>query len=102
MTEFLDICYNSIRMQEKTIPRTISDVDDDAQSFLDNKKQIVLVGCGDSYAAADYGRWAFLNAGLNALVVSPDEVRHIRLDNDSVVIGITASGRSLATIDALQ
>ncbi|MHA2201522.1 MAG: MurR/RpiR family transcriptional regulator [Candidatus Thorarchaeota archaeon] len=89
-------------MQEKSIPKTIAAVDESSVSVLENKRQIVLVGCGDSYAAADYGRWTFLNIGLNALFVSPDEIRHLRLDKESVVIGITASGRSLATIDALQ
>jgi glucosamine--fructose-6-phosphate aminotransferase (isomerizing) len=89
-------------LQEKSIPKTIAAVDESSVSVLENKRQIVLVGCGDSYAAADYGRWTFLNIGLNALFVSPDEIRHLRLDKESVVIGITASGRSLATIDALQ
>ncbi len=102
MTEFLDICYNAIRMQEKSIPQTFASVDDSSISVLENKKQIVLVGCGDSSAAADYGRWAFLNTGLNVHTVFPDEIRHLRLDKNSVVVGITASGRSLATIDALQ
>lgn len=102
MTEFLDICYDAIKMQEISIPRTIKEVDDSSISVLDEKKRVVLVGCGDSYAVADYGRWAFLNAGIDALFISPDELKHIHLDNDSVVIGITASGRSLATIDALQ
>jgi len=102
MTEFLDICYNAIKIQESSIPQTIEGVDKASVSVLKDKKQIVLVGCGDSYAAADYGRWAFIHAGINALFVSPDELKHIHLDRDSVVIGITASGRSLATIDALQ
>lgn len=102
MTEFLDICYDSIKLQEKSIPQAIAEADKAPISVLEEKREIVLVGCGDSYAAADYGRWAFLNVGLNALFVSPDELRYLRLDSDSVVIGITASGRSLATIDALQ
>jgi glucosamine 6-phosphate synthetase-like amidotransferase/phosphosugar isomerase protein len=102
MTEFLDVCYDSIKMQEKSILRTIDGVDKTSSSVFEDKKQVVLVGCGDSYAAADYGRWAFLSAGINALFVSPDELKHIHLDNDSIVIGITASGRSLATVDTLQ
>jgi glucosamine--fructose-6-phosphate aminotransferase (isomerizing) len=102
MTEFLDICYTAMKMQEKSIPKTIAEVGKASSSVLDEKGQIVLIGCGDSYAAADYGKWAFLNIGRNALVVSPDELKHVRLDQDSIVIGITASGRSLATIEALQ
>lgn len=89
-------------MQNQSIPRTIDAVDSKSITIIEDKKQIILVGCGDSYAAADYGRWAFLNAGLNVQVASPDEIRHFSIDRDSIVIGITASGRSLATIDALQ
>jgi glucosamine 6-phosphate synthetase-like amidotransferase/phosphosugar isomerase protein len=102
MTEFLDICYDSMKKQEHAIPKTIDTVDETAASILEDKKQVVLVGCGDSYAAADYGRWALLRVGINALVVSPDEISHLPLDKDTAVIGITASGRSLAIIDALQ
>ena len=102
VTKFLDICYDSVKKQEQAIPKTIDAVDDAAASVLEDKKQIVLVGCGDSYAAADYGRWALLRVGFNALFVSPDEIDYLRLGKDTVVIGITASGRSLVTIDALQ
>ncbi|MHA2425078.1 MAG: SIS domain-containing protein [Candidatus Thorarchaeota archaeon] len=102
MTEFLDICYDTIKMQEKSIPHTIAEAEKASISVLEDKRQIVLVGCGDSYAAADYGRWAFLKAGINSLIVSPDELKHIPLNEKTVVIGITASGRSLATIDAMQ
>ena len=101
MTEFLDVCYDAIKKQEHAIGRTIDAVDEAAASVIEEKR-VVLVGCGDSYAASDYGRWAFLGAGLDALVVSPDEIGHIPLNKGTVVIGITASGRSLATIDALQ
>jgi glucosamine 6-phosphate synthetase-like amidotransferase/phosphosugar isomerase protein len=102
MTEFLDICYDAIKKQEHEIPKTIDAVNETAVSVLEDMKKVVLVGCGDSYAAADYGRWAFLRSGLNAFVISPDEIGHLRFGKDTAVIGITASGRSLATIDALQ
>ncbi len=102
MTEFLDICYDAIKKQEQAIPRTIDSVDESAASVLEDKKQIVLIGCGDSYAAADYGRWAFLRMGLTSYVVSPEEIGHLRLGKETVVIGITASGRSLATLDAIH
>ena len=102
MTEFLDICYDAIKKQEHAIPKTIDAVNETAVSVLEDMKKVVLVGCGDSYAAADYGRWALLRSGLNAFVISPDEIGHLRFSKDTAVIGITASGRSLATIDALQ
>ncbi|MFW9961076.1 MAG: MurR/RpiR family transcriptional regulator [Candidatus Thorarchaeota archaeon] len=102
MTEFLNTCYDAIRKQEQAIPRTIDTVDETAAATIEEKEKIVLIGCGDSYAVADYGRWAFLRVGLNALYVSPDEIDYLHLDKDSVVIGITASGRSLATIESLK
>jgi glucosamine 6-phosphate synthetase-like amidotransferase/phosphosugar isomerase protein len=102
MTEFLDICYDAIKKQEQAIPRTIDAVDSTASSIFERMNQIVLVGSGDSYAAADYGKWAFLRAGLRAFIVSPDEIGHIPLDKDTVVIGLSASGRSLVTIEALK
>ena len=102
MTEFLDTCYDAIKKQEQSIPRSIDAVDETAASSLEDKRQIVLTGCGDSFAVAHYGKWAFLRVGYNALAVSPDEIEYLRLGKDSVVIGITASGRSLATIAGLQ
>jgi len=102
VTQFLEICYDAIKKQEQAIPRTIDAVGETEVSVIEEKKQIVLVGCGDSYAVADYGRWALLRVGFNAIVVSPDEIGHLRIGEDTAVIGITASGRSLATIDSLR
>jgi len=102
MTEFLDICYDSMKRQEQAIPKTIDAVDETAASIVEGKKQIILTGSGDSYAAAHYGKWAFLRVGLNALAISPDEIHNLCIDKDTVVIGISASGRSLVTIEALQ
>jgi glucosamine 6-phosphate synthetase-like amidotransferase/phosphosugar isomerase protein len=91
-----------MKKQEHAIPRTIDAVDETAASIIKGKKQIILTGSGDSYAVAHYGKWAFLRVGLNAFVVSPDEIHNLRIDKDSAIIGISASGRSLVTIDALQ
>ncbi len=102
MTEFLDACYSAIRKQGKAIPETLASVDLKETDIINDAKRIVLVGCGDSYAAAEYGKWAFLKVGLNAISLSPREMSHIALDKRNVVIGITASGRSLATIAALD
>ena len=102
MTEFLDACYDAIRKQGKAIPETLAGVDLEETEIITDRRRIVLVGCGDSYAAAEFGKWAFLKVGLNAMSLSPTEMSHIALDKRSVVIGITASGRSLATIAALD
>ena len=102
MTEFLDACYDAIKKQETSIAETIVHANDQDVDMLRDKRLIVLTGCGDSFAVAEYGKWAFLAVGLNAISVSPPEIPHIKLGEDSIIIGISASGRSLATIDALK
>jgi DNA-binding MurR/RpiR family transcriptional regulator len=102
VTEFLDACYAAILKQETSIENTITSVNNRAADVLKDKRLIVLAGCGDSYAVADYGKWAFLKVGLNALQISPPEISQIQLSEDCAVIGISASGRSLATIDTLR
>ena len=98
----MDACYSAIKKQGKAIPETLASVDLKEMDIINDAKRIVLVGCGDSYAAAEYGKWTFLKVGLNAISLSPTEMSHIALDKRNVVIGITASGRSLATIAALD
>jgi glucosamine 6-phosphate synthetase-like amidotransferase/phosphosugar isomerase protein len=102
MTEFLQKNYEGILKQETGISETIRQVPSDARYLLDDKQLIILLGAGDSYAAAEFGKWAFLSVNRNAISLSPTELRRIMMDDKSLVIGITASGRSLATIDALE
>ena len=102
MTEFLDACYDAIKKQETSISETIASVDEKDVDILKDKRLIVLTGCGDSYAVGEYGKWAFLKVGLNAISLSPTEMSKIQLDKNCAVIGVTASGRSLATIEALK
>jgi glucosamine 6-phosphate synthetase-like amidotransferase/phosphosugar isomerase protein len=102
MTEFLDSCYAAIKVQETSIAETLNSVDNTNVSDITEKKQIVLTGAGDSYAVAEYGQWALRAVGLNAMALSPPELVHIPIDSETVVIGVTASGRSLSTLDALQ
>jgi fructoselysine-6-P-deglycase FrlB-like protein len=101
MTEFLDSCYEVIMIQKKSITDTINSVD--LKNVADiTGKRIVLIGAGDSYAVSEYGKWVFRSIGLDAISLSPPEIIHVPLDSDTVVIGVTASGRSLSTLDALQ
>ncbi len=102
MTEFLDSCYDAIKVQETSIADTLNAVDSKNVSDIIGKKQVVLTGAGDSYAVSEYGQWAFRAVGLDAIALSPPELVHIPIDNETVVIGVTASGRSLSTLDALQ
>jgi glucosamine 6-phosphate synthetase-like amidotransferase/phosphosugar isomerase protein len=102
VTEFLKACYDAICRQATSIPDTIKAVEDDAFGPLSQKQCIVLLGCGDSYAVAEYGKWAFLAAGISAVSVSPPELQRLPVGRDRAVIGVSASGRSLVTIEALE
>jgi glucosamine 6-phosphate synthetase-like amidotransferase/phosphosugar isomerase protein len=100
MTNFLDLCYAAIKVQEKSIANTLENIDDGID--LKTKQHVIFVGAGDSYAVADYGKWAFLGTGVNAYSISPTEIVYMPLDSECIVIGVTASGRSLSTIDAIR
>ncbi|MHA1613264.1 MAG: SIS domain-containing protein [Candidatus Thorarchaeota archaeon] len=102
MNDFLDSCYDVIKIQEESIADTINSVDAGNVSDITAKKRIVLVGAGDSYAVSEYGKWVFRSIGLNAISLSPPEIMHFPMDSETAVIGVTASGRSLSTLDALQ
>ncbi len=101
MNEFLDSCYDVIKVQEKSITDTIKSVDVNNLSDIVGKR-IVLIGAGDSYAVSEYGKWVFRAIGLDAISLSPPEVIHVPIDSETVVIGVTASGRSRSTLDSLE
>lgn len=101
MSDFLDSCYAAIKIQEKSIANTLENVRVSDEKEL-KRKRVIFVGAGDSYAVADYGKWAFLSTGLSAYSISPTEIGYIPLNHDCIVVGVTASGRSLATVDALR
>lgn len=101
MTRFLEACYSAIRAQEKSISHTIKKTEKDNLTFGD-RKRVILIGCGDSFAVARYGQWVFLQNGVNANAFAPPDISRVHLDEKDVVIGVTASGRSVATINALQ
>jgi len=101
MTDFLDVCYDAIKLQGKGIPNTIESVPSSDLEQIKNKR-LVFVGCGDSFAVAEYGKYVFLSVYMNAISLSPPELKRIPLDENNIIVGITASGRSIATIDALE
>lgn len=101
MSTFLDSCYRAIRLQESSLAAILNrDLGQDL-GVLSERPSIILTGCGDSYAVAQYGFWCFQSLGLRSLVLSPPEVERIALDDHWIVIGVTASGRSLATLQSL-
>lgn len=101
MPTFLDSCYRAIKLQESSLAVTLSRELDQNLGVLSGRPLIVLTGCGDSYAVAHFGFWCFQSLGLRPLVLSPPEVERIALDDHCVVIGVTASGRSIATLRSL-
>lgn len=102
MTEFLDACYGAIRVQGEALRETIDSVVSIDGNDILPERDVILTGCGDSYAVAHYGQWVFRRGGIQAIALSPTEIPRVCIDDNSVVIGITASGRSLATITALK
>ena len=96
MTEFLDNCYKAIKLQAEAIPKTLNQVERKERYITDDKKLVVFTGCGDSYGVAEYGKWAFQSVGINAISLSPPELSRIHLTDNTLVVGISASGRSLA------
>ncbi len=101
MTDFYDTIYNAIKLQAKAIPSTIRNVKEVDRDLIQGKR-LIFTGCGDSFAVADFGMWAFRPLGIDAIAISPSELEKIPLSNDTIVVGITASGRSLETIAALE
>ncbi len=93
--------YSSIKLQAEAIPATLRGVKRQ-DGHLVKGKRLIFTGCGDSYAVADYGKWAFMPLGFESISLSPSELHRVPLDENTVVIGITASGRSIETIAALE
>ncbi|MCF2137323.1 MAG: SIS domain-containing protein [Candidatus Thorarchaeota archaeon] len=102
VSNFVEQCGRALHLQERTIPKALAGGSETETDIIQDKRLIVLTGCGDSYAVAEYGAWALLQEGFNALAMPAPDVRRIHLDERCLVIGITASGRSLATIDAVK
>jgi fructoselysine-6-P-deglycase FrlB-like protein len=102
MTEFMKKNYEGILKQETGISETIREVPNEDKDIFDDIQLVVLLGAGDSYAVAEYGKWAFLSVFKNAISVSSTELQYLKLNEKCVVIGVSASGRSLATIEALD
>ena len=102
IANFMKKNYEGILKQERGISETIRGVPDKNKDIFDDARLVVLLGAGDSYAVAEYGKWAFLSVFKNAISVSSTELQYVQLDESCVVIGVTASGRSLSTIDALD
>ncbi|MBD3407500.1 MAG: SIS domain-containing protein [Candidatus Lokiarchaeota archaeon] len=102
MTDFLKKTYKIMEIQGKAIIATLESTTLQQPEALLNRQQIILTGCGDSYAVANFGRWIFLNIGIPSVCISPTEIEQIPINSDFTIIGVTASGRSRTTVKALR
>jgi glucosamine 6-phosphate synthetase-like amidotransferase/phosphosugar isomerase protein len=102
VTDFYKTCYNAILSQRSSITDTMAGVDLDYANILRDAKRVIFLGCGDSFAVAEFGRWCMSAAGINCFCCSPEEIRHVPVREGTLVVGVTASGRSLVTIAALE
>ncbi len=102
VSEFVEQCGRAFRLQERAVPRAIVRGREVASDAIRDRRLVVLTGCGDSYAVAEYGAWLLLQEGINAVAVSAPDTQRVHLDDRCTVVGVTASGRSLATIGALE
>ncbi|MBE6797420.1 MAG: MurR/RpiR family transcriptional regulator [Ruminococcaceae bacterium] len=92
-----------------TLQNTADVLDATALSFAANKimkaKRIVLFGLGNSAAIATDAAHKFLRLGLNAQACCDNHMQAIiasHLNSDCVAIGISHSGASVDTVEALR
>lgn len=101
-TDFLSSCYKTMIQQEQSIPRTLKNVPEGQENILRNADRVILTGAGDSLAVAEYGALLLQELGIHAIALTPTVVNRLPISTGDLLVGITASGRSLSTIDALQ
>ena len=75
------------------------------QEMVKNIDRIIILGCGTSYHAGLVGRallerWARLNAEID--LASEWRYRDVPLNEKTLVIGVTQSGETRDTLDAMQ
>lgn len=101
-TEFLSSCYRAMIDQDQAILRTMSTIPKGEEQRLEDARQVILTGAGDSLAVAEYGAWVMQEVGIHAIAITPTVLNRLSLSPEDLVVGITASGRSLSTIHALE
>ncbi|SDF27035.1 glucosamine--fructose-6-phosphate aminotransferase (isomerizing) [Halorubrum xinjiangense] len=66
--------------------------------------RVQLVACGTSYHAGAYGEWLLSNDGIdaNTFIASEYAAYPAPVDEETLVIGVTQSGETADTLEALQ
>jgi len=66
--------------------------------------RVQLVACGTSYHAAMYGEWLLSNDGIevNTFIASEYAAYPAPVDENTLVIGVTQSGETADTLEALE
>jgi glucosamine--fructose-6-phosphate aminotransferase (isomerizing) len=102
----LRVTKSSALNRHITIKRTLEslgEIDDLAKEISkQNPNHVFLIGCGDSYFAAVSGRYAMENiSGLTTVAEEALELaRYRRIDENSLVIAISASGKTPRILEA--
>jgi glucosamine--fructose-6-phosphate aminotransferase (isomerizing) len=99
-----------INEQPSALERTLHErltpdgVDLDLDLSLDDVDTVHLVACGTSYHASLYGAHLLSRYGIDASAWLASEYagRHPRLDDDTLVMGVTQSGETADTLGALR
>ncbi len=102
VSKFLKQCHEGLHSQVKGLTKTLQGLSGDERESVIGRRLVVLTGCGDSLAVASYGVWALLQEGVCAISVSPPDLQRLPLDNSCTVIGVSASGRSISTMRAIE
>lgn len=97
-----------IHEQPQGVRRTLQRVNGEIGDFIDfasNAENIYITGAGTSFYASLHGEYSLSNYGFNAKAIIASEFvdRKINcIDEDTVVIGVSQSGETADTLDALR
>ena len=92
----------------QTLHGRIGDDDVDLESFppgtFEEVDRVRLLACGTSYHAGMYGEWLLSNNGVdaNTFIASEYSAYPAPVDESTLVIGVTQSGETADTLEALS
>ncbi len=95
MTDFITHNRESILSQPFKIRQTLSENNfEKAADTLTEFSRVYLAGAGDSYVVAKFGEYLFLEQDIFAHGFEVSDFNRLNYDDDTLVIGVSASGRT--------
>ena len=85
-TEFLSSCYRAMIDQDQAILRTMSTIPKGEEQRLEDARQVILTGAGDSLAVAEYGAWVMQEVGIHAIAITPTVLNRLSLSPEDLVV----------------